>query len=579
MKMIHRTSFATAGARTILSAPDTRHAATADKIVRAPSRGRRRAALWLGVCLAALTSILSAQAQATRFNYQGWLTDAGSAASGNYDLQFVLFDAATNGNAVGPVNTLAPVAVSNGLFSITLDFGSAAFEGSARWVQIAVRTNGSASAYATLAPRQPVLPTPYAIHAGNSALLGGRGSTDFAPASGSSAYVAKAGDTMTGTLNLPANGLVGGGSQFVLAGGNVGIGTANPDLALTVQTPGIADLIAWRNGFGELGRLGSAFDPRSGWLGLESGGAYQVQIAAGGPTYFNGGNVGIGTTSPQAKLDVAGTVQATALQGDGSGLTGVAPSGTAGGDLAGTYPNPTIANNTVTSAKLASDAAALNKVSGGAMTSSGDNIGIGTVSPQAKLDVNGTARMTGFQLTASPSAGKILTSDASGNGTWQSAPVAIPRGVIVMWSGTLATIPSGWALCDGANATPDLRDRFIMGVPPGQNPGATGGSAAHYHTVNAHTHGVSIPQSTTIAAGTHDHSYYTGVDWNEGTAASGSTASFVTSIYGFFDYTSSAGNHSHTVPSQSLTSGAAAPPTSSESSLPPHYKLAFIMKL
>jgi hypothetical protein len=69
--------------------------------------------------------------------------------------------------------------------------------------------------------------------------------------------------------------------------------------------------------------------------------------------------------------------------------------------------------------------------SGNPFTSTGPNqflirstggVGINTNAPVATLDVNGTARITGFKLTAGPSAGFVLTSDASGNGTWQAAP-------------------------------------------------------------------------------------------------------------------------------------------------------------
>lgn len=58
----------------------------------------------------------------------------------------------------------------------------------------------------------------------------------------------------------------------------------------------------------------------------------------------------------------------------------------------------------------------------------------------------------------------------------------VPTGVIVMWSGLLSAIPTGWNLCNGANGTPDLRDRFIVGSSAGVNPGITGGSNSHTHT-------------------------------------------------------------------------------------------------
>jgi len=91
--------------------------------------------------------------------------------------------------------------VTNGLFSVTLDFGSAAFDGSVRWLDIGVRTNGRGADYAPLAPRQPVTPTPYAIHAWNAGMLGVVVGTNYAPAASSPDYVAPSGDTMTGPKN------------------------------------------------------------------------------------------------------------------------------------------------------------------------------------------------------------------------------------------------------------------------------------------------------------------------------------------------------------------------------------------
>ena len=65
--------------------------------------------------------------------------------------------------------------------------------------------------------------------------------------------------------------------------------------------------------------------------------------------------------------------------------------------------------------------------------------------------------------------------------TGQRLGAGVPAGVIVLWSGTLAAIPAGWALCDGSNGTPDLRSRFVKGAAAGVDPGATGGAATHTH--------------------------------------------------------------------------------------------------
>lgn len=119
--------------------------------------------LWLALAGAA-------HAQGTSFTFQGRLTDGGVPANGLYDFQFALRDALTAGNAIGTTLTLNPVGVTNGLFNVTLDFGAAAFNGSARWIEIGARTNGSASAYTILAPRTPVSPVPYAMLANTDAL-------------------------------------------------------------------------------------------------------------------------------------------------------------------------------------------------------------------------------------------------------------------------------------------------------------------------------------------------------------------------------------------------------------------------
>src|SRR5215211_5135642 len=103
----------------------------------------------------------------TAFTYQGRLSAAGNAVNGLYEMQFGLFDAATNGTQIGATVTFSAVAVTNGLFTVSLDFGAAAFNGYARWLEISLNPSGSEPPTVTLAPRQPVTATPYALNAAN----------------------------------------------------------------------------------------------------------------------------------------------------------------------------------------------------------------------------------------------------------------------------------------------------------------------------------------------------------------------------------------------------------------------------
>lgn len=107
-----------------------------------------------------------AHAQGTAFTYQGQLANNGSPANGTYDLSFTLFTTNSSGVAIaGPVTNSA-IAVSNGLFTVTIDFGLGACTGGSNWMEIAVSTN-EANSFTTLAPRQQLTPVPYAITAGS----------------------------------------------------------------------------------------------------------------------------------------------------------------------------------------------------------------------------------------------------------------------------------------------------------------------------------------------------------------------------------------------------------------------------
>ena len=111
-------------------------------------------------------------AQGTAFTYQGRLNNSTNPAAGKFDLSFALYDAATAGTQQGLLLTNAATFFTNGLFTVTLDFGNQ-FPGAARWLEIGVRSNGVATAFTTLAPRQPLTPAPYATYATYAASAGG----------------------------------------------------------------------------------------------------------------------------------------------------------------------------------------------------------------------------------------------------------------------------------------------------------------------------------------------------------------------------------------------------------------------
>lgn len=113
-------------------------------------------------------------AQGTAFTYQGRLNDGVNLANGTYDFRFGIYDALTVGTQQGSLITNSATVVSNGLFTVTLDFGNQ-FPGANRWLEIAVRTNGSSS-FLIISPRQALTPAPYAIYAANAGTAASAGS-------------------------------------------------------------------------------------------------------------------------------------------------------------------------------------------------------------------------------------------------------------------------------------------------------------------------------------------------------------------------------------------------------------------
>jgi len=119
--------------------------------------------------------------------------------------------------------------------------------------------------------------------------------------------------------------------------------------------------------------------------------------------------------------------------------------------------------------------------------------GTGSSTLTANAVVVGNSTGTGHTFISPGSSGNVLTSNGT---TWYSTTVtSFVAGMIILWSGSSNSIPSGWLLCDGTSSTPNLRDRFVVGAGSTYAVGATGGSAnaitvSHTHTVTdpGHNH-------------------------------------------------------------------------------------------
>jgi hypothetical protein len=115
--------------------------------------------------LASIASMtLCADPVPTGFTYQGILNVGTNAANGHYDFRCAIYDAVTSGTLVGPIVTNTATAVANGYFDVWIWPEDLVFQGEARWLEMAVRTNGGGG-FVTLTPRQQITPAPYALYA------------------------------------------------------------------------------------------------------------------------------------------------------------------------------------------------------------------------------------------------------------------------------------------------------------------------------------------------------------------------------------------------------------------------------
>jgi hypothetical protein len=145
------------------------------------------------------------------------LKNAGAAANGNYDFEFALFDALSAGTQIGVTLPRSTVNVTDGNFSVKLDFGSV-FPGANRFLEIRVRTAGG-GAFTTLSPRQPISNSPYSVKAL---------SADNAAMATNATNALNAQNASTAVHATQLGGVAAG--QYVLTG-DVRLSVARPPLA------------------------------------------------------------------------------------------------------------------------------------------------------------------------------------------------------------------------------------------------------------------------------------------------------------------------------------------------------------
>ena len=183
----------------------------------------------------------------------------------------------------------------------------------------------------------------------------------------------------------------------------------------------------------------------------------------------------------------------------------------------------------------------------------------GTLTSSGTLAVTGALTLDG----AAGTSGQVMVSAGSGTPTWGNAFVA---GMIMLWSGSSATIPSGWLLCDGSSSTPDLRNRFVVGATSTYAVGATGGSADAIVVSHTHT-GTTGGQSATHNHGSAEGSGFISNGGGESLRGGADLP------FGRPSTTANASNdHNHSFTTASAGS------SGTNANLPPYYALCYIMK-
>jgi hypothetical protein len=255
------------------------------------TKSRSRVALLvLGVLLIAEL----AQAQGTGFTYQGRLTDAGNPADGLYEMQFKLFDTGAIGTGIqqGSAITDSAVQVTNGVFTVQLDFGPGVFDGSGRYLEIGIRPAASPNPFTVLSPRQPMSSSPYAVRsatagsadtATNAGQLGGMSPSGFIQNTTSQQPVTSFNIGGTGTANI-----LNAATQFNLNGLRI------------LSNEGDSNLVAGSfAGFFNAGRFNSFFGNSAGLFNTTGESNSFFGKSAGKANTTGGSNSFFGTSAGQ----------------------------------------------------------------------------------------------------------------------------------------------------------------------------------------------------------------------------------------------------------------------------------------
>ena len=326
----------------------------------------------------------------TVFTYQGQLRDAGSPVDDTADFQFRLYDALSAGNLIaGPV-AVNNVTVAEGLFTASIDFGAAAFNGQARWLEVAARTPAGGGTFTTLTPRQPLTAAPYARFAASSPWTGLSG----IPAGFADGIDQGSGDghSLDAADGSPVDAL------YVSNAGNVGIGTVTPSGKVDIQASDNSNVLFGRRTGGGLTHNLFIDGLGHGSMQLrDSAGAPRVNIGSGDTTYFNYGNVGIGTVTPLTALHAAAPTPVLTLQ-DSNSTTNhsgyvqfLANDGVSGGFFG--FGSQVYATAYLWNSRPGGGIALATEDVERVNVSAAGDVGIGTGSPAAKLDVRGDVKL------------------------------------------------------------------------------------------------------------------------------------------------------------------------------------------